>query len=235
MLYRNREKGGTGKLRTYWENKVYVVVERNPEIMLYTIKPESGNGNVKRVHRNNILLCNDILPDKVELTQNTPKRAKPSSDLHQRRVPSSEPSLSLPIVSSESPVVVKISSDRSSESEDEFVASEGVAEASDREEDVMERVDMSEESEVANEGEIDEDNGTNEADEDATLPYDMIDEQDDDSAPSQGDGDGNEAESESSEVESSDSAPPLRRGTRTRLRAPTFTYDENGNPVIERR
>ena len=61
VLVRNREKGGTGKLRTHWENRIYVVVERNPNVPVYTLRPESGKQTVKRVHRNDILACNFLL------------------------------------------------------------------------------------------------------------------------------------------------------------------------------
>ena len=61
VLVRNREKGGTGKLRSYWENKIYIVTERNPNIPVYTLRPESGRQSIKRVHRNNILACNFLL------------------------------------------------------------------------------------------------------------------------------------------------------------------------------
>ena len=61
VLVRNREKGGTGKLRTHWENKIYVVVERNPNVPVYTLRPESGKQSIKRVHRNDILACNFLL------------------------------------------------------------------------------------------------------------------------------------------------------------------------------
>ena len=66
MLLRNREKGGTGKLRSFWETTVYRVVKKDPEIPVYTIEPETGKKVRKRVHRNNIFKCNAILPQEVE-------------------------------------------------------------------------------------------------------------------------------------------------------------------------
>ena len=62
LLRNHKERGGTGKLRSYWEERVYVVTEKNSEIPVFTIKPETGNGKIKRVHRNNIMTCNSILP-----------------------------------------------------------------------------------------------------------------------------------------------------------------------------
>ena len=48
-------------MRSYWEDRVYVVVEKNSEIPVYTIKPETGKGKMKRVHRNNIMNCNSLV------------------------------------------------------------------------------------------------------------------------------------------------------------------------------
>ena len=61
VLTRNREQGGTGKLRSFWENQVYTVVEKSQDIPVYVIVPEGG-GKKKRVHRNDLLKCNSILP-----------------------------------------------------------------------------------------------------------------------------------------------------------------------------
>ena len=77
VLLRNREKGGTGKLRNFWEEKVYRVVKKDEEIPVITIKAEAG-GKEKRVHRNNLLKCNFILPEKHKekeaIATNTEKR-----------------------------------------------------------------------------------------------------------------------------------------------------------------
>ena len=61
LLRNHREKGGTGKLKTYWEDVVYVVIDKDADIPVYTIKPEEGTRPIKRVHRNNIMKCNLIL------------------------------------------------------------------------------------------------------------------------------------------------------------------------------
>ena len=45
---------------------MYVVMEKNPEIPVFTIKPEVGNGREKKVHRNNIMNCNYLNDDEVE-------------------------------------------------------------------------------------------------------------------------------------------------------------------------
>ena len=62
VLSRNREKGGTGKLRSFWEKHVYHVVEKVADIPVFVIRPEGG-GRSKRVHRNDLLRCNEILSE----------------------------------------------------------------------------------------------------------------------------------------------------------------------------
>ena len=62
VLSRNREKGGTGKLRSYWQDIIYKVVRKEEHIPVVVIRPEKG-GKEKRVHRNDLLRCNLILPD----------------------------------------------------------------------------------------------------------------------------------------------------------------------------
>ena len=63
VLSRNREKGGTGKLRSYWEDTVYTVVSKDADIPVFVIRPEKGGKKTKRVHRNDLLKCDLILPD----------------------------------------------------------------------------------------------------------------------------------------------------------------------------
>uniref|UniRef100_A0A8C7X5J0 Gypsy retrotransposon integrase-like protein 1 n=1 Tax=Oryzias sinensis TaxID=183150 RepID=A0A8C7X5J0_9TELE len=63
VLVRNfTERGGPGKLRSYWEDKVYIVTQRkHSESPVYEVKPETGKGRVKIIHRNLLLPC-DFLP-----------------------------------------------------------------------------------------------------------------------------------------------------------------------------
>ncbi|MGH0190246.1 UNVERIFIED_CONTAM: hypothetical protein FKN15_043544 [Acipenser sinensis] len=63
VLVRNvREKGGPGKIRSYWEDRVYVVVRRKgKDSPVFEVKPEKGGGRTKVLHRNLLLPC-DHLP-----------------------------------------------------------------------------------------------------------------------------------------------------------------------------
>ena len=62
FLVRNpREKGGPGKLISFWEDKVHVVESRIQNTPVYEIRGEDGKGPIRRLYRNLLLQCNDIL------------------------------------------------------------------------------------------------------------------------------------------------------------------------------
>ena len=64
VLIRNMsERGGTGKMRPFWEGKIYVVVENiNNENITYKIKPERDtDGRIQVLHRNIPLPCDNLL------------------------------------------------------------------------------------------------------------------------------------------------------------------------------
>ena len=69
VLVRNlREKGGTGKLRCYWEESIFKVIAVEENVPVYKIRNVKKNKGVRTVHRNHLMkveLPLDIFEDKV--------------------------------------------------------------------------------------------------------------------------------------------------------------------------
>ena len=62
VLVRNlKERGGPGKLRSYWEEQIHVVVRRMENSPVYEVRPENSTHGVRTLHRNLLLAC-DSLP-----------------------------------------------------------------------------------------------------------------------------------------------------------------------------
>ena len=67
VLVRNlTERGGPGKLRPYWEQEIYVVTQKRKDMPVYEVKPETGNGRSRVLHRNLLLPCS-YLPVETQL------------------------------------------------------------------------------------------------------------------------------------------------------------------------
>ena len=71
VLVKNFEKGGTGKLRSFWERKLYVVVKKDEVLPVYTVRPINGT-KTKTVHRNLLMGVNELPPDSFD----QPKKSK---------------------------------------------------------------------------------------------------------------------------------------------------------------
>ena len=85
VLVRNwRERGGAGKLRNYWEEKVHVVIDRRKESPVYVLKAEDGSGIERILHRNLLLPC-DLLPSGGTLSSDERKEKSKSSSYRRKK------------------------------------------------------------------------------------------------------------------------------------------------------
>jgi hypothetical protein len=107
VLVRNVGLVGRHKLADRWRNDVYIVVKQsNPNIPVYEVKPESGTGKSKVLHRSMLLFIGSVSIPRVEAKPQTPvDKAKPRKVLKAR---------------DKSPVALK-EQDCKSSSDDEFV------------------------------------------------------------------------------------------------------------------
>jgi len=58
LVKRLLDRDGPGKLRSFWEDDVYVVARRpDPENAVYEVELENGSGRKRMLHRNLLLPC----------------------------------------------------------------------------------------------------------------------------------------------------------------------------------
>jgi hypothetical protein len=76
VLVRNyREKGGTGKLKSFWEEAIFVVTEKRDGLPVYKVKNIKKEKDVRVVHRNKIMKCEELPLDVFDEPQE-PKKSK---------------------------------------------------------------------------------------------------------------------------------------------------------------
>ena len=64
VLVRNyREKGGTGKLKSYWQESIFKVLEVEDNIPVYKIKNLKKSKDIKTVHRNKLMKVDELALD----------------------------------------------------------------------------------------------------------------------------------------------------------------------------
>ena len=67
VLVRNlSERGGSSKLRSYWEQQIHVVVGQRGNLPVYEVRPEGQTGKPRVLHRNLLLPCTFLPVDPLE-------------------------------------------------------------------------------------------------------------------------------------------------------------------------
>ena len=85
ILVRNlRQRGETGKLRNYWDEKVHVVIDRRKESPVYVLKAEDGSGIERTLHCN-LLLPFDLLPFEGTLSSYERNQKSKSSSYQKKK------------------------------------------------------------------------------------------------------------------------------------------------------
>ncbi|KAL7883023.1 hypothetical protein SRHO_G00006810 [Serrasalmus rhombeus] len=76
VLVRNlTPRGGTGKLRNHWEDRIHKVVRQvNKDLPIYEVVPELGKGRESRILHRNLLLPCDYLPLEIQLKTASSRR-----------------------------------------------------------------------------------------------------------------------------------------------------------------
>lgn len=73
------EKGGPGKLRSFWEQEIYVVVKQvNEETPVYEVRKRSGLGGIRRLHRKLLRQCNSLPVEPIDNDRKSRRPKKPS-------------------------------------------------------------------------------------------------------------------------------------------------------------
>ena len=81
LMHNLSQRGGPGKLRSYWEPDVHVVVEVKGDIGLaYVIRSgKDKSSKVRVIHKNHLLLCSSLplkFPTELQTTKKTRKTSK---------------------------------------------------------------------------------------------------------------------------------------------------------------
>ena len=77
VLVRNyREKGGTGKLKSFWEEAIFVVLEKREGLPVFKIQNLRKKKDIRVVHRNKIMKCDELPLDIFDEKAVVPRKRK---------------------------------------------------------------------------------------------------------------------------------------------------------------
>ncbi|KAK3716755.1 hypothetical protein QZH41_008881 [Actinostola sp. cb2023] len=91
VLVRNlSERGGTGKLRSYWEDFIHIIKSQRGDLPHYEVIREDGEGRTRVLHRNLLLPCS-YLPVGDESVQRTNNKQNDRSIRNRRQTGRQKP------------------------------------------------------------------------------------------------------------------------------------------------
>ncbi|KAK3735627.1 hypothetical protein QZH41_019894, partial [Actinostola sp. cb2023] len=91
VLVRNlSERGGTGKLRSYWEDFIHIIKSQRGDLPVYEVIREDGKGRTRVLHRNLLLPCS-YLPVGDESVQRTNNKQNDRSIRNRRQTGRQKP------------------------------------------------------------------------------------------------------------------------------------------------
>ena len=86
VLVRNmREKGGTGKLKSFWEERIFKVIEKKKDLPVYKVISLADKRDSRVLHRNLMMKCNDLSPDifkDISIKKKPSVEKKEQSEVH---------------------------------------------------------------------------------------------------------------------------------------------------------
>ncbi|KAI8503655.1 retrotransposon-like protein 1 [Branchiostoma belcheri] len=93
VLVRNMtDRGGPGKLRSHWEDKIHIVVkQKGKDIPVYEVRPECQEGRSRVLHRNMLLPCEGLpleVPVPKQSRRRTPQEEEGRGSEKEEAVPS---------------------------------------------------------------------------------------------------------------------------------------------------
>ena len=100
LMQNVRERGGTGKLRSFWEETIFTVMEKRENLPVYKIQSLKNCKDVRVVHRNLLMKC-DQLPDAVfdgPVSMLKPKKAVVSTPQKARKKKKSQKKGTDPVI-----------------------------------------------------------------------------------------------------------------------------------------
>ncbi|XP_033119514.1 uncharacterized protein LOC117118893, partial [Anneissia japonica] len=68
--------GGPGKLQSFYEDNLHIVVAQKRELPVYEVRPEHGNGRTRVLHRNLLCPCDALITDTPKFGTTCTKKVK---------------------------------------------------------------------------------------------------------------------------------------------------------------